>query len=345
MNKIRLLLLIFLIISIGGCTPKGCSFLPKTSLTIIQYHLEKSVDVEEGVLTAQIEGVARNDGSAKLEYAEVIGKFYNQDGTLLATGVAKTTSEEPEEEEKYFTLGPGEIWEFTISYSSAAREAHPSLTILSYHLEKGSSEAKIVGQAQNDGDVILSFAQITGEFLYGGEAHPSLAILSCRLEKEWKEDRWEVRAIGEVQNDGDVMLSSAQIEVTFYDAAGSALATGTASIQDIDIGETEDYEIFYPGSNTEDVSRVIAEVTSTEYDEEETLLASSTASTTDLEVGETWDFSILYPKEDYEKVEYVTAEVDDDSLDYEAETYYESAEQVDHVTVKVGTLKGSTVMP
>lgn len=341
-NKIRLLLLIFLIISVGGCTPKGCSFLPKTSLTIIQYHLEKSVDEEEGVLTAQIEGVARNDGSAKLEYAEVVGKFYNQDGTLLATGVAKTTSEEPEEEEKYFTLDPGEIWEFTISYSSAAIEAHPSLTILTYHLEKGSSEAKIVGQAQNDGDVMLSFAQITGEFFYGGEAHPSLKVLSCNLET----DSSSTKAVGEVQNDGDVLLSSAQIEVTFSDAAGSELATGTASLLDIDVGEIREYTVFYPGSYyEEEVEYVMAEVTSTEYDEEETLLASSTASITDLEVGETWDFSILYPKENHEKVEYVTAEVDDESLDYEAETCYEPAEQVDHVTVKVGTLKGSTVMP
>jgi len=340
-NKIRLLLLIFLIISIGGCTPKGCSFLPKTSLTIIQYHLEKSVDEEEGVLTAQIEGVARNDGSAKLEYAEVIGKFYNQDGTLLATGVAKTTSEEPEgEEEKYFTLDPGQIWEFTISYSSAAREAHPSLKIFSYHLEKDSSKAKIVGQAQNDGDVMLSFAQITGNF-YQGEAHPSLAILSCNLEI----DGSSAKAVGEVQNDGDVMLSLAQITVTFYDVADSELATGTASVVDLEVGGTREYTVFYPGSYYGEVDRVIAEVTSTEYDEEETLLASSTASTTDLEVGETWDFSILYPKEDYERVEYATAEVDDDSLDYAVETCYEPAEQVDHVTAKVGTLKGSTVMP
>jgi len=337
MNKIRFLLLIFLIMSIGGCTPKGCSFLPKTSLTIVQYHLEKSV--EEG--GAQIEGVARNDGSAKLEYAEVIGKFYNQDGTLLATGVAKTTSEEPEEEEKYFTLDPGQIWEFTISYSSAAREANPSLTILSYHLEKDSSGAKIVGQAQNDGDVMLSFAQITGKFFCGGEAHPSLKVLSCNLEV----DSSSTKAVGEVQNDGDVLLSSAQIEVTFSDAAGSELATGTASVLDIEVGEIREYTVFYPGSYyEEEVEYVMAEVTSTEYDEEETELASSTASTTDLEVGETWDFSILYPKEDYEKVEYVTAEVDDESLDY-AETLYEPAEQVDHVTVKVGTLKGSTVMP
>jgi len=337
MNKIRFLLLIFLIISIGGCTPKGCSFLPKTSLTIVQYHLEKSV--EEG--EAQIEGVARNDGSAKLEYAEVIGKFYNQDGTLLATGVAKTTSEEPEdEEEKYFTLDPGQIWEFTISYSSAAREAHPSLTILSYHLEKDSSEAKIVGQAQNDGDVTLSFAQITGNF-YQGEAHPSLKILSCNVEK----DSSSAKAVGEVQNDGNVRLSYAEITATFTKYAVSTLTTGTASLVDIEVGETREYEIFYPGSDYEEVDQATAEVTSIEYDEEETLLASSTASTTDLEVGETWDFSILYPKENYEKVEHVTAEVDDDSLDYAVEACYEPAEQVDHVTAQVGTLRGSSVMP
>jgi len=336
MNKIRLLLLVFLIISISGCTPKGCSFLPKTSLTIIQYHLGKSVD-EEGELTAQIEGVTRNDGSAKLEYAEVIGKFYNQDGTLLATGVAKPIDEEG----KLCSLDPGQIWEFTISYSSAAREAHPSLTILSYRLEKSSSEAKIVGQAQNDGDVMLSFAQITGEFFYGGEGNPSLAILSCSVEK----DSSSAKAVGEVQNDGDVMLSLAQITVTFYDDAGSELATGTASVVDLEVGETRDYTIFYPGSDYDQVDQATAKVTSTEYDEEETPLASSTASTTDLEVGETWDFSILYPKENYEKVEHVTIDEEKTVTHSPGETYYEPAEQVDHVTVKVGTLRGSTVMP
>jgi len=330
MNKIRFLLLIFLIISIGGCTPKGCSFLPKTSLTIVQYHLEKSV--EEG--EAQIEGVARNDGSAKLEYAEVIGKFYNQDGTLLATGVAKPIDEEG----KLCPLDPGQIWEFTISYSSAAREAHPSLKILSYHLEKDSSQAKIVGQAQNDGDVMLSFAQITGNF-YQGEANPSLAILSCNLEI----DGSSAKAVGKVQNDGDVMLSLAQITVTFYDVADSELATGTASVVDLEVGGTREYIVFYPGSYYGEVDHVIAEVTDTRYDLEETLLASSTASTTDLEVGETWDFSILYPKENHEKVEHVTVEVT--TVDSAEEKYYEPAEQVDHVTVKVGTLKGSTVMP
>jgi len=152
MNKIRLLLLVFLIISIAGCTPKGCSFLPKASLTIIQEHFEKSVD-EEGELSAQIVGVARNNSSTKLEYAEVIGKFYSQDGTLLYSGVTSTTN-----------LDPGQIWEFTISYSSAPREAHPSLNILSWELEIDSSGARIIGEAENNGDVMLSFAEITAHF-------------------------------------------------------------------------------------------------------------------------------------------------------------------------------------
>ena len=332
MNKIRLLLLIFLIVSLSGCTPKGCSFLPRGSLLILSHHLEK---VDED--TVQITGVARNDGSTKLEYAEVIGKFYSQDGTLLATGVARTVSEEGQS----FPLDPGQIWEFTIPYSSAAREAHPSLTILSYRLEKDSSEAKIVGQAQNDGDVMLSFAQITGEFFYGGKGNPSLKILSCNLEI----DGSSAKAVGEVRNDGDVMLSLAQITVTFYDVADSELATGTASVVGLEVGGTREYTVFYPGSYYGEVDHVIAEVTSTEYDEEETLLASSTASTTDLEVGEIWDFSILYPKEDYERVDHVTIDEEKTVTHSPGETYYEPAEQVDHVTVKVGTLKGSTVMP
>jgi len=206
------------------------------------------------------------------------------------------------------------------------------------HLEKSSSGAKIVGQAQNDGDVILSFAQITGNF-YHGETHPSLKILSCSVEV----DSSGAKAVGEVQNDGDVMLSYAQITATFYDTAGSTLTTGTTAMVDIEVGETREYEIFYPGSDYEQVDQATAKVTSTEYDEEETLLASSTASTTDLEVGETWDFSILYPKENYEKVEHVTVEVT--TIDSPGETYYEPTQEVDHATAQVGTLRGSTVMP
>ena len=319
MNKIRLLLLIFLIMSLS-CTPKGCSFLPRASLEILQYILEKTSG------TAQIVGVARNDGSAKLDYAEIKGKFYDKDGTLLSSAFDSTTD-----------LPPRGIWEFTISYPTE-REAHPSLKILSYCLEKESPEAKIVGQAQNDGDVILSFVQITGDF-YQTEAHPSLKILSCSVEK----DGSSAKAVGEVQNDGDVTLSFAEITATFYDAAGSTLTTGTTGIVDLQVGETRDYTIFYPGSDYEQVDQATAKVTSTEYDEEDTLLASSITSTTDLEVGETWDFSILYPKENYEKVDHVTVEVT--STDYPGETYYEPDEQVSRVTVEVGTLRGSSVMP
>jgi hypothetical protein len=319
MKKIRLLPLIFLIMSLS-CTPRRFSLLPKTSLEILQYNLEKTSG------TTQIVGVARNNGDAKLDYAEVKGKFYDKNGTLLGSAFDSSTD-----------LSPRGIWEFTISYPTE-REAHPSLKILSYRLEKGSSEAKIIGQAQNDGDVILSFVQITGNF-YRREAHPSLKILSCKLEK----DDSTAKAVGEVQNDGDVRLSYTQIEATFYDAAGSTLATGTTSIVDLEVGGSREYTIFYPGSDYEKVDQVSAKVTSTEYDEEDTLLASSIASTTNLEVGETWDFSILYPKEDYEEVDHVTVEVT--TTDYPGETHYEPAEQVDHVTVEVGTLRGRTIMP
>jgi hypothetical protein len=151
MNKIRLLLLIFLIASLSGCTPKGCSFLPRGSLLILSHHLEKSVD-DEGELTAQITGVARNTSAAELQYAEVIGKFYSQDGTVLATGVAKTAD-----------LDPGQTWEFTISYPTE-REAHSSLNILSWNLHIDSSGAWVSGEAENNGDVILSFAKVTATF-------------------------------------------------------------------------------------------------------------------------------------------------------------------------------------
>lgn len=320
MNKIWFLPLIF-VIMLAGCTLRHFSLLPKTSLEILQYNLEKTSG-----WTAQIVGVARNNGDAKLDYAEVKGKFYDKNATLLGSAFDSTTD-----------LSPRGIWEFTISYPTE-REAHPSLTILSYHLEKDSSEAKIVVQAQNDGDVILSFAQVTGNF-YQGEAHPSLNILSCNVEK----DSSSAKAVGEVQNDGNVRLSYAEITATFTKYAVSTLTTGTASLVDIEVGETREYEIFYPGSDYEEVDQATAEVTSIEYDEEETLLASSTASTTDLEVGETWDFSILYPKEDYEKVDRVTVEVT--TTDYPGETYYEPAEEVDHATVEVGALRGRTVMP
>ncbi len=185
-------------------------------------------------MTAQITGVAHNDGSARLEYAEIKGNFYSQDGTLLATGLARTISEgEP------FTLDPGEIWEFTISYSSLARDVHPSLNILSWDLEIDSLGARIVGEAENNGDVLLSFAEITG---------------------------------------------------TFYDAEEKELASGTVTTTRLGVGEIWEYSIFYPAANFADVDQVKVEVTNTDYEPEPT-------------------------------------------------------QNVDHATVEVSALRGSTVMP
>ena len=232
MNKIHLLPLVFVIISLSFIVA-GCSLLPNTSLEILQYSLGKTTT--EGVWTAQITGVARNDGSARLEYAEIIGDFYSEDNTLLATGVARTMSEQGES----FALDPGEIWEFTISYSSLERDMHPSLSLLNWDLETDSLGARIVGEAENNGDVVLSFAEITG---------------------------------------------------TFYDAAEKELASGTVT-------------------------------------------------TTRLGIGEIWRYTISYPAPDFADVDRVKAEVTD--TDYEPE----STQNVDHVTVEVGTLRGSTIMP
>ncbi|GAH89845.1 unnamed protein product [marine sediment metagenome] len=232
MKKIRLLILTFLAISLLFLVT-GCSLLPDTSLGILQYSLEKRV--VEGELTAQIVGVAQNDGSARLEYAEIIGDFYNQGDTLLATGFARTISEQGES----FTLAPGEIWEFTISCSSSARDVHPSLNILSWDLEIDNLAARIVGEAENNGDVVLSFAEITG---------------------------------------------------TFYDAAEEELASGTVTTTRLGIGEIWEYTIFYPAPNFVDVDQVKVEVTNTDYEPEPT-------------------------------------------------------QNVDHATVEVGALRGSTIMP
>ena len=231
MNKIAVLFLVSLVI-LPNFIVTGCSLLPNTSLEILQYSLEKTV--VEGELTAQIVGVAHNSGSARLEYAEIKGNFYSQDDTLLATGFARTISEG-----ESFTLAPGEIWEFTISYSSLARDVHPSLNILSWDLEIDSLGARIVGEAENNGDVVLSFAEITG---------------------------------------------------TFYDVEEKELASGTVTTTRLGIGEIWEYTIFYPAPNFEDVDHVKVEVTNTDYEPEPT-------------------------------------------------------QNVDHATVEVGALRGSTIMP
>jgi len=231
MNKISVLLLVSLVI-LPGFIVTGCSLLPNTSLEILQYSLEKTV--VEGELAAQITGVAHNDGSARLEYAEIIGDFYSQDDTLLATGFAKTISEG-----ESFTLDPGEIWEFAISCSSLARDVHPSLNILNWDLEIDILGARIVGEAENNGDVVLSFAEITG---------------------------------------------------TFYDAEEEELASGTVTTTGLGVGEIWQYTISYPAPNFEDVDQVKVEVTNTDYEPEPT-------------------------------------------------------QNVDHATVEVGALRGSTIMP
>ena len=97
MNKIAVLFLVSLVI-LPGFIVTGCSLLPNTSLEILQYSLEKTV--VEGELTAQITGVARNNGSARLEYAEIKGNFYSQDDTLLATGFARTIYQEGDQKGK-----------------------------------------------------------------------------------------------------------------------------------------------------------------------------------------------------------------------------------------------------
>ncbi len=236
MNKVRLLLLVLVMMSLSF-TVIGCSLLSNASLEILQYSLEKII--VGGELTAQITGVANNDGSARLEYAEIIGGFYSQDDTLLATTFATTIYQEGEQKGQSFTLEPGEIWEFTISYSSSARDVHPSLNILNWDLEADSLGARIVGKAENNGDVLLSFAEITG---------------------------------------------------TFYDAAEEELASGTVTTTRLGVGEIWQYTIFYPAANFADVDRVKVEVTNTDYEPEPT-------------------------------------------------------QNVDHVTVEVGTLRGSTIMP
>jgi len=112
MNKARLVMVV-LIMSVSFIVT-GCSFLSTTSLSILQYYLEKTVDEE--VVTARIVGAAVNDGSTRLEYAEIEGYFYNQEDTLLATGFARTISEAEEEGVPFPQAGldPGEVWDFTI---------------------------------------------------------------------------------------------------------------------------------------------------------------------------------------------------------------------------------------
>jgi len=218
MNKTRVLLLIFLIMALSFLA-KGCSFHPKTSLMILHYYLEKAV--VDGELTAEIKGAAVNDGSTRLEYAEVEGNFYSQDGTLLATGFAKTIKELV-----FLILDPGDVWDFTITYPSALGDVHSSLNILQWDLKKDSSAARIIVKAENNGDVMLSFAEITG---------------------------------------------------TFYDAADEELDSATATTTRLGVGEVWEFSIYCPAPNFEDVDHVTVEVTEVDYELEPAQVDHATA--------------------------------------------------------------------
>ena len=168
MKRTYFLFLVFLVVSISVVVA-GCSLVPNTSLEILQYSLEKEIG-DDG-LTFQIGGSARNSGATRIDYAEIKGSFYDENDTLLATASAETISPEGDP----FTLAPGQIWDFTILYLAPESEpSYPSLGVLECALEKDSSQAALVGTAQNDGNVTLAFAKLTGHFLdaNGGDLTP-----------------------------------------------------------------------------------------------------------------------------------------------------------------------------
>ena len=212
MNKIWFLPLIFLMM-LAGCTLRNFSLLPRASLIILQQHFEKSVD-ETGEFTAEITGVARNNSSAELQYAEVIGKFYDKDGTLLYSGVDSTTN-----------LDPGQIWEFTISYSESPPEpAYPSLRILGCVFVKNVPiEAKLEGSAQNDGNVTLTFVKLTGHFLgyTGAELTPTGTATTTDLQvgETWNFTIYFPRHNVDLPYDGYVKIENPDEDLQWAEAA------------------------------------------------------------------------------------------------------------------------------
>lgn len=67
--------------------------------------------------------------------------------------------------------------------------AYPSLAILECTLVKDSTEAKLVGSAQNDGNVTLAFVKLTGHFLDadGSELTPigTATITNLKVGEIW----------------------------------------------------------------------------------------------------------------------------------------------------------------
>ena len=72
---------------------------------------------------------------------------------------------------------------------------------------------------------------------------------------------------------------------------------------------------------------------------------TSTATITDLGVGEIWEFVIFFPRSDIELPQDGYVQVENPDTDLQAAETPSMAEQVDDVDVRVGALRGSTVMP
>ena len=80
-------------------------------------------------------------------------------------------------------------------------------------------------------------------------------------------------------------------------------------------------------------------ITGTFYDAAEKELASGTVTTTRLGIGEIWKYTISYPAANFADINQVKVEVT--NTDYEPEP----TQNVDYITVEVGALRGSTIMP
>lgn len=203
MKRTHFVFLVFLGVFIG-LVATGCSLIPRTYLEILQYSLEKETG-DDG-LTFEIVGSARNSGTTRIDYAEVKGSFYDETDTLLATACAETISPEGP-----FSLDPGEIWNFTIPYPPTPDEpAYPSLTILECALEKDSSGAALVGSAENDGNVTLAFAKLTGHFLDadGNELTPvgTATVTNLEVGEVWDFTIYFARYDAEAVEDGYVKV-------------------------------------------------------------------------------------------------------------------------------------------
>ena len=211
----------------------------------------------------------------------------------------------------------------------------------------------------------------------------SLEILYCSLEKETVGEELTGKIVGAARNDGVSRIDYAEIKGSFYDENETLLATGFAKTISpegeffaLAPGEIWEFTISCPESTLEpaypsleileckfvsnypieaklvgrarndgNVTLAFAKLTGHFYDRYgEPVTPTGTSSTTDLPVGEIWEFTIYFPSADVGKPEggYVQVEAD---TDLQAAEMPSVAEQVDYVSVQVGTLRGSTIMP